>query len=172
MRALYLSLLLALLSAPLLAQNVQFRGGTIAIGDSLEKLLKVAGKPDQVRPFPGSPTSTLYEYSAGNRHISISVKDGKVRGIADNNIVSVPTPVRPAGVQLNGNRIVTGDTVERLLLVAGKPSRIRTFPGMAIYEYSSTGREVTVTVRGGKVSGTSEMNVVKKVRAPGSSPKA
>ena len=162
MRALYFSLLLSFLSAPLFAQNVQFKGGSIAIGDSIEKLLKIAGKPDQVRPFPGSPTSTLYEYSVGNRQINISVKNGKIRGIADSNIVSVPSPVRPTGVLLNGNRIGTGDTLKKLLQVAGKPSRIRTFPDMAIYEYSSIGREVTVTVRDGKVSGTSEMKVVKK----------
>lgn len=162
MRALYPSLLLLFLSGPLCAQGVQFTDGTIAIGDSLEKLLKVAGRPDQVRPFPGSPTSTLYEYSTGSRRINISVRNGKVRGIADNHIVSVPSPLRPTGVQLNGNRIVSGDTLEKLLQVAGKPSRIRTFPDMAIYEYSSIGREVTVTVRDGKVSGTSEMKVVRR----------
>ena len=162
MRLLCLSLLLSLLSAPLCAQNVQFKGASIAIGDPVSKLLKVAGKPDQVRPFPGSSTSTLYEYSDGNRQINVTVRDGKVAGLADNTIVSSAAPVRPSGVQLSGGRIVSGDSLQKLQQVGGKPTRVRTFPGMAVYEYTWGGREITVTVRDGKVSGTSELKVVRK----------
>lgn len=159
MRYLGLTLLLSLLSTPLLAQTVQFKGASVAIGDPVAKLLKQAGKPDQVRPFPGSTKSTLYEYSVGNRQINITVRDGKVAGIADNTIAHVTSPRRPSGVQLKGGRIVSGDSLQTLQQVGGKPTRVRTFPDMAVYEYSLGGREVTVTVRNGKVSGTSELKV-------------
>lgn len=86
-------------------------------------------------------------------------------GIADNTIVSKPGPVVFKGVELNGNNIVTGDTVAKLLQSAGKPDRIRSFadaPEMSVYEYLSNGRQVSVTVRNGVVSGTSEIRVIQK----------
>lgn len=162
MRVFFLSLLLACVPLSALAQNVQLKGGTVSIGDSIERLLKVAGEPDQVRPFPGSPATTVYEYSSGSRQVNISTKNGKITGIADNNIVSTSSPKPPTGVQLNGSRVVTGDTLGKLLQVAGKPSRVRSFSGVSIYEYSLVNREVTVTVRDGKVTGTSEIKVVEK----------
>jgi len=76
-----LALLLVALCAPVLAQSVQFKSGTIAVGDSVEKLLKVAGKPERVEPFPGMPAFTRYEYFSDGRTVSVTVKDGKVTGI-------------------------------------------------------------------------------------------
>lgn len=165
LRALVPALLMFAIPLTLLAQSVQFKNGRISIGDPVERLTTVAGNPDQMRPFPGSPTSTLYEYAFDGRQVNISVKDGEVAGIADNRIVSKPGPAVPGGVQLNGSTIVTGDSLDRLLQSAGKPDRVRSFagaPGMAVYEYSAKDRQVTVTVRNGKVTGTSEIRVLKK----------
>ena len=53
MRLRHLPFLLLLLAAPLFAQTVEVKGARISIGDPLAKLLKEAGKPDQVRPVPG-----------------------------------------------------------------------------------------------------------------------
>lgn len=165
MRMFFLTVLLSLLSSTALAQNVQLKGGTVSIGDSVQKLLQVGGAPDQVRPFPGAPAFTLHEYSFGDRQVNVSVKDGKVTGIADNVIVSKPAPAAPRGVEFNGSVIATGDTLAKLLDAAGQPHRIRTFPApsdLSVYEYSFKDREVTVTLKNGKVTGTSQMRVVKK----------
>jgi hypothetical protein len=70
-----------LLTAPVFAQNVEFKAGTVSIGDSVEKVLKVAGKPERIEPFPGMPAFKRYEYFAGGRNVSITVRDGKVTGI-------------------------------------------------------------------------------------------
>ncbi|MFC0679607.1 hypothetical protein ACFFGH_17355 [Lysobacter korlensis] len=160
-----ITLALSAFSSTALAQSVQLKGGAVSIGDSVDSLLKVAGKPDQVRPFPGSPSFTLYEYSTGDRHVNVSVKDGKVTGIADGTLVSMPTPARWTGVELHGTRIVIGDSLAKLLGAAGEPASIRSFadmPGLSVYEYSLEGREVTVSITDGKVSGTSETKAVKK----------
>ena len=162
MRLRHLPFLLLLLAAPLFAQTVEVKGARISIGDPLAKLLKEAGKPDQVRPFPGSAQSTLYEYSVGERQIIVTVRDGKITGLSDNTIVHSPAPARMSGVQLSGGRIVSGDSLQKLQQVGGKPRRVRTFPDMAVYEYTLGNRDVTVTVRSGKVSGTSELKVVRK----------
>ena len=157
--------LLSLLSATVLAQSVQLKGGTVSIGDSVQKLLNVGGAPDQVRPFPGAPAFTLYEYAFKDRQVNVSVKDGKVTGIADGHIVSKPAPASPRGVEFNGSVIATGDTLAKLLDAAGQPHRIRSFPApsdLSVYEYSLKDREVAVTVKGGKVTGTSEVRVLKK----------
>ena len=164
-RALIFVLLLAHLPSTALAQSVRLGSGTVSIGDSVQTLMKVGGKPDRVRPFAGSPSFTLYEYSPDGRQVNVSVKNGKVTGIAHNTIVSKPGPVVFKGVELNGNNIVTGDTVAKLLQSAGKPDRIRSFadaPEMSVYEYLSNGRQVSVTVRNGVVSGTSEIRVIQK----------
>lgn len=76
-----LALLFVALAIPALAQNVKFKTGTVATGDSLEKLLKVAGKPDRIEPFPGMPAFQRYEYFSDGRNVSVTVKDGKVTGI-------------------------------------------------------------------------------------------
>ncbi|GAB3543011.1 hypothetical protein GCM10027343_15950 [Noviherbaspirillum agri] len=81
MRRLAIAFLLAVLSAFAFAQNVKFKGGTVSIGDSIEKLLKVAGKPERIEPFPGMPAFQRYEYFSDGRNVSITVKDGKVTGI-------------------------------------------------------------------------------------------
>lgn len=165
MRAFVFALLWAHLPSTALAQSVRLGGGTVSIGDSVQTLTKVAGKPDRVRPFPGSPSFTLYEYSLDGRQVNVSVKNGRVTGIADNTIVSKPGPALLKGIELNGSTIVTGDTLAKLLQSAGKPDRIRSFAGapeMSVYEYSSNGRRVSVTIRNGVVSGTSETRVIQK----------
>ena len=81
MRKLALTLLLVLLAMPAFAQSVKFNSGTVSIGDSVEKLLKVAGKPERVEPFPGMPAFKRYEYFSESRNVSVTVKDGKITGI-------------------------------------------------------------------------------------------
>lgn len=81
MRKLALALLLVLLAAPALAQTVKFRSGSVSIGDPVEKLLKVAGPPQRVEPFPGMPAFKRYEYSSDGRNISVTVRDGRITGI-------------------------------------------------------------------------------------------
>ena len=81
MRKLALTLLLVLLAMPAFAQSVKFKSGTVSIGDSVEKLLKVAGKPERVEPFPGMPAFKRYEYFSESRNVSVTVKDGKITGI-------------------------------------------------------------------------------------------
>ena len=66
-RALIFVLLLAHLPSTALAQSVRLGSGTVSIGDSVQTLMKVGGKPDRVRPFAGSPSFTLYEYSPDGR---------------------------------------------------------------------------------------------------------
>lgn len=165
LRALIFLLLLAQIPSTVLAQSVRLGDGTVSVGDSVQTLTKVAGKPDRVRPFPGSPSFELYEYSPDGRQVNVSVRNGRVTGIADNTIVSKPGAAVFKGVELNGRTIVAGDTLAKLLQTAGKPARIRSFAGahgMSVYEYSSNGRQVSVTVRNGVVSGTSEIRVVRK----------
>lgn len=164
-RALVLALLWSHLPSTAVAQGVQLGKGTISIGDSVQTLTNVAGKPDRIRPFPGSPSFTVYEYPLDGRQVNVSVKDGKVTGIADNVIVSKPGPAAMTGVELNGSTIITGDTLAKLLQSAGKPDRIRSVvgaPEKSVYEYSSDGRQVTVTVTNGTVTGTSETRVTRK----------
>ena len=81
MRRFVLSLFLLVLAAPALAQNVKFKGGTVSIGDSVEKVLQVAGKPERIQPFPGMPAFQRYEYVSDGRNVTVTVKDGKVTGI-------------------------------------------------------------------------------------------
>lgn len=81
MRKLALTVVLALLAAPAFAQSVKFKAGTVSIGDSVERLLKVAGKPERIEPFPGMPAFKRYEYFSDGRSVSVTVKDGKVTGI-------------------------------------------------------------------------------------------
>ncbi|RYG06755.1 MAG: hypothetical protein EON92_19615 [Burkholderiales bacterium] len=76
-----LALLLVALAVPALAQNVKFKAGTVSTGDSLEKLLKVAGKPDRIQPFPGMPAFQRYEYFSDGRNVTVTVKEGKITGI-------------------------------------------------------------------------------------------
>lgn len=81
MRKLALALVIALFAMPAFAQDVKFESGTIAVGDPVEKLLKVAGEPDRIEPFPGMPAFERYEYFPDGRNISLTVKDGTVTGI-------------------------------------------------------------------------------------------
>lgn len=76
-----LALLLAALAVPAFAQNVKFKAGTVSTGDSLDKLLKVAGKPDRIEPFPGMPAFQRYEYFSEGRNVTVTVKEGKITGI-------------------------------------------------------------------------------------------
>ena len=81
MRRFGLALLLTLLAIPALAQSVKFKAGTISVSDSVEKLLKIAGKPERIEPFPGMPAFKRYEYFSDGRNVSVTVKDGKITGI-------------------------------------------------------------------------------------------
>ena len=76
-----LALLLVVFAAPALAQDVKFKSGTVSIGDPVDKLLKVAGKPERIQPFPGMPEFQRYEYFSEGRNVTVTVKDGKVTGI-------------------------------------------------------------------------------------------
>jgi len=80
-RRFILALLLVVLVAPAFAQSAKFKAGTVSIGDSVEKLLKVAGKPDRIQPFPGMPAFQRYDYFSDGRNITVTVKSGKVTGI-------------------------------------------------------------------------------------------
>lgn len=81
MRKFALVLLLIALAAPVFAQSVKLQSGTVSIGDSVEQLLKVAGKPERIEPFPGMPEFRRYEYFSEGRNFSVTVKDGKITGI-------------------------------------------------------------------------------------------
>lgn len=81
MRKLALTVVLAFLSMPAFAQSVEFKAGTVSVGESVEKLLKVAGKPERIEPFPGMPALKRYEYFSDGRNVSVTVKDGKITGI-------------------------------------------------------------------------------------------
>ena len=64
-------------------------------------------------------------------------------------------PALAQSVKFKAGTISVADSVEKLLQVAGKPERIQPFPGMPDYqryEYFSDGRNVTVTVKDGKVT--------------------
>lgn len=81
MRGFILALVLAALAGPAFAQSVKFKAGTVAVGDSVERLLKVAGKPERIQPFPGMPEFQRYEYFADGKNVTVTVKGGKVTGI-------------------------------------------------------------------------------------------
>lgn len=81
MRKLALALVLTLLAVPAFAQSVTFKAGTVSVGDPVEKLLKVAGKPERIEPFPGMPAFKRYEYFSDGRNVSVTVKDGRITGI-------------------------------------------------------------------------------------------
>lgn len=81
MRKLALTVALVLLALPALAQSVKFKKGTVSVGDTVGKLLKVAGQPERIEPFPGMPAFKRYEYFSEGRSVSVTVKDGKVTGI-------------------------------------------------------------------------------------------
>lgn len=84
MRKLVLSLLLAAFVGPALAQqSVQFKAGAVSIGDSVEKLLQVAGKPERIEPFPGMPAFRRYEYFFEGRNVVVTVRDGKITGVSE-----------------------------------------------------------------------------------------
>ena len=81
MRKFVLAVLLAVMALPVLAQSVKFTDGTVSIGDSVERLLKIAGKPERIEPFPGMPEFRRYEYFSDGRNVTVTVKGGKVTGI-------------------------------------------------------------------------------------------
>ena len=81
MRRFILALVFVVLVAPAFAQSVKFKAGTVSIGDSVETLLKLAGKPERIEPFPGMPAFQRYEYFSEGRNVTVTVKDGKVTGI-------------------------------------------------------------------------------------------
>lgn len=81
MRKVLLMLLLLVMAVPAVAQSVEFKTGTVAIGDPVERLIKIAGKPERIEPFPGMPEFQRYEYFADGRNVTVTVKQGKVTGI-------------------------------------------------------------------------------------------
>lgn len=89
MRKSVLAFLLVLLMTPALAQkSVQFKAGAVSIGDPVQKLLQVAGKPERIQPFPGMPEFQRYEYFSEGRNVVVTVRDGKVTGVAALDFVS------------------------------------------------------------------------------------
>ena len=83
------TLLLLLVSAPLLAQSVVFETGHVAIGDSVALLLKIAGKPERVQPFPGQPELQCYEYFTDGRNITV---DPQAPANAESAVVVISPP--------------------------------------------------------------------------------
>lgn len=81
MRALLLVLALVLLSVPAFARSVQIGSGTVALGNSVAKLIKLAGAPERIRHFPGMPGFELYEYASNERTVTFTVHGGKITGI-------------------------------------------------------------------------------------------
>lgn len=82
MRNLLLAALLLAVTAPSLAQDVKFERGTVSMGDTVEKMLKVAGKPHAILPPSESPPDfKVYEYLTPDQNIRFTVKDGKIVGV-------------------------------------------------------------------------------------------
>lgn len=75
------ALLLAATTGVALAEDVTFDTGTLSMGDSVEKMIKLAGKPKSVEPFPGMPDFTVYEFESKDWNIRFTVKDGTIVGI-------------------------------------------------------------------------------------------
>ena len=71
-------------------------------------------------------------------------------------LVGLALPAAAQNVTFKSGTVSVGDPVEKLLEVAGTPERIQPFPGMPAfqrYEYFSEGRNVTVTVKDGEITG-------------------
>jgi hypothetical protein len=77
---LFTALLLAFIT-PAFALDVKFERGTVSNGDTVKKMLKIAGKPHAIFPASGLPGFQVYEYLTADKNIRFTVKDGKIVGI-------------------------------------------------------------------------------------------
>lgn len=81
-RQLLAAVLLAVLMPAAAQQSVQFERGTVALGDSVEKMLRIAGKPYAILPPEESPPGfKVYEYLTPTQNIRFTVGAGKVVGL-------------------------------------------------------------------------------------------
>ena len=86
MRYLLLSILLASIVLPAAAQSLQLKGGRVSVGDLVERVIQVAGKPERIMPMlskTGEPKTVRYDYFLEGRSVTFTVKDDKVIGIGD-----------------------------------------------------------------------------------------
>ena len=77
-----IGILLALvLATPAWAVSVRFGSRLVVVGDSIAKVLDVAGKPDRIVPVEnkfGATVAERFEYYRGSKTISITVKEDHV----------------------------------------------------------------------------------------------
>ena len=82
MRITLFTVMLLALAWPAFAQGVKFERGTVSMGDTVEKMLKVAGKPHSILPPSESPPGfKVYEYLTVDQNVRFTVANGKIVGI-------------------------------------------------------------------------------------------
>ena len=81
-RLLLATLLLTAFTAVAAQKSVKFERGTVALGDSVATMLKVAGKPHAILPSEESPPGyKVYEYLTPTENIWFTVAAGKIVGL-------------------------------------------------------------------------------------------
>jgi len=81
-RLVLVALLLMSLAAVAAQKSVNFPRGTVSLGDSVQTMLKVAGKPHAILPPGKSPPGfKVYEYLTPTENIRFTVANGKVVGL-------------------------------------------------------------------------------------------
>ena len=77
-----MGILLALvLATPAWAVSVTFGDRLVVVGDSVAKVMDVAGKPDRIVPVEnkfGATVAERFEYYRGSKTIAITIKDDRV----------------------------------------------------------------------------------------------
>lgn len=81
MRRTLAALLLSAVATAAVAKDVKFERGTLSIGDSVDKMLKVAGTPHSVQPLPGMEGFQVYEFLTATRNIRFTVAHGRIVGV-------------------------------------------------------------------------------------------
>lgn len=81
MRHFLLMALLLAFVAPAFALDVKFEHGTVSTGDTVKKMLKIAGNPHAILHPSELPGFQVYEYLTVDKNIRFTVKDGKIVGI-------------------------------------------------------------------------------------------
>lgn len=66
---------------PAFAQTIKFERGTVSMGDTVEKMLKTAGRPHTILPPGELPGFKVYEYLTSDQNIRFTTLDGKIVGI-------------------------------------------------------------------------------------------
>jgi len=81
-RPLLALVLLAAVLPAIAQQNVKLERGTLALGDSVEKMLRIAGQPHAALPPAESPPGLkVYEYLTPTQRIRFTIGAGKVVGV-------------------------------------------------------------------------------------------